>query len=213
MLSAGMNLVMTVIGFTMSVMFIVFVCTRLICARIQLISSRRSFPVASRSDLSTLERGVHGLQPVVVAKFPTKNYSDECFVASDDAQCIVCLSEYHANDTLRILPYCGHFFHVTCIDTWLQQHSTCPVCRLLLREFSEKKQLKQPLFGSAIRSHFGTQQYGFPSRNDSRGMDPGLENSGGDASEAGENISLATEDDEAAVKDSGNKHVESPSNL
>ncbi|KAK8999243.1 hypothetical protein V6N11_070419 [Hibiscus sabdariffa] len=217
MMSAGMNLVMTVIGFTMSVMFIVFVCTRLICARIQLIASRRSFPVASRSDLSIvtfgmvqLERGVHGLEPVAVANFPTKNYGDECFSASDDAQCIVCLSEYHADDILRILPYCGHFFHVTCIDTWLQQHSTCPVCRLSLREFSEKKRLKQPLFGSAVRSHSGMQRYSFQSRNDSC-LD--LENSGGDASEAGVNISPATEDDEAAIKDSGNKHVESPSNL
>ncbi|KAK9019636.1 hypothetical protein V6N11_054151 [Hibiscus sabdariffa] len=252
MMSAGMNLVMTVIGFTMSVMFIVFVCTRLICARIQLIASRRSFPVASRSDLSIvtlgmvqLERGVRGLEPVAVANFPTKNYGDECFSASDDAQsrtfsilvlkwmviemstrlgrfrsrvriycvivrCIVCLSEYHTDDILRILPYCGHFFHVTCIDTWLQQHSTCPVCRLSLREFSEKKRLKQPLFGSAVRSHSGTRRHGFQSRNDSH-LD--LENSGGNASEAGENISPATEDDETATKDSGNKHVESPSNL
>ena len=52
MTSSGTNLVMTVIGFTVSTMFIVFVCTRLICARIQLISSRRSFAISSRSDLS-----------------------------------------------------------------------------------------------------------------------------------------------------------------
>ncbi|KAK8991995.1 hypothetical protein V6N11_044887 [Hibiscus sabdariffa] len=65
-----------------------------------LIASRRSFPVASRSDLSMLERGLHGLEPVVVANFPTKKYSDACFSASEDAQCIVCLSEYHANDIL-----------------------------------------------------------------------------------------------------------------
>ncbi|PKH67485.1 hypothetical protein CRG98_050158, partial [Punica granatum] len=52
MMSNGINLVMTVIGFAVSTMFIVFVCTRLICARIQLSASRRSFPLASRSDLS-----------------------------------------------------------------------------------------------------------------------------------------------------------------
>lgn len=52
MISGGVNLVMTVIGFAVSTMFIVFVCTRLVCARIQLNASRRSFPVASRSDLS-----------------------------------------------------------------------------------------------------------------------------------------------------------------
>ena len=52
MMSSGINLVMTVIGFTVSTLFIVFVCTRLVCARIHLNASRRSFPIASRSDLS-----------------------------------------------------------------------------------------------------------------------------------------------------------------
>ena len=51
MISTGLNLVMTVIGFSVSTMFIVFVCTRLVCARIHFNASRRSFPVASRSDL------------------------------------------------------------------------------------------------------------------------------------------------------------------
>lgn len=51
MIGSGVNLVMTVIGFAVSTMFIVFVCTRLVCARIQLTASRRAFPAAIRSDL------------------------------------------------------------------------------------------------------------------------------------------------------------------
>ncbi|RVW71427.1 hypothetical protein CK203_058108 [Vitis vinifera] len=86
MISGGVNLVMTVIGFAVSTMFIVFVCTRLVCARIQLNASRRSFPVASRSDLSILERGLHGLEPAVVANFPTKKFADEFFSPAEDAQ-------------------------------------------------------------------------------------------------------------------------------
>ncbi|XP_042511903.1 uncharacterized protein LOC122087012 isoform X4 [Macadamia integrifolia] len=86
MITPGINLVMTVIGFAVSTMFIVFVCTRLICARIQLSASRRSFPTASRSDLSVLERGLHGLEPVVVATFPTKKFSDNFFASGEDSQ-------------------------------------------------------------------------------------------------------------------------------
>lgn len=52
MISSGINLVMTVIGFAVSTTFIVFVCTRLVCARIHLNATRRSFPIASRSNLS-----------------------------------------------------------------------------------------------------------------------------------------------------------------
>lgn len=43
--------------------------------------------------------------------------------------------EYEEKDILRLLPYCGHNFHVACIDMWLKQHSTCPVCRVSLLNY------------------------------------------------------------------------------
>ncbi|XP_039173490.1 RING-H2 finger protein ATL52-like [Eucalyptus grandis] len=33
------------------------------------------------------------------------------------------------DETLRLLPKCNHAFHVPCIDTWLQSHTNCPLCR------------------------------------------------------------------------------------
>ncbi|XP_031475249.1 RING-H2 finger protein ATL80-like [Nymphaea colorata] len=152
MIGSGVNLVMTVIGFAVSTMFIVFVCTRLVCARIQLTASRRAFPATIRSDLGMLERGIHGLEPVLLSSFPTKKFSDEFFSSGEDSQCTVCLGEYQDKDMLRILPYCGHAFHITCIDIWLQQHSTCPVCRISLRDSPDRKRLLQPLFSPAFRS-------------------------------------------------------------
>ncbi|KAI4384363.1 hypothetical protein MLD38_002530 [Melastoma candidum] len=151
MISSGINLVMTVIGFGVSILFIVFICARLICARIQLHAIRRrraasSFPVSSRTDLAVLERGLHGLEPVMISNFPTKKYGLDGFSPCvEHSQCTVCLSEYRHGDMLRILPNCGHSFHATCIDIWLQEHSTCPVCRVSLREFPEKSQPKPPI--------------------------------------------------------------------
>ncbi|PON44142.1 43kDa postsynaptic protein [Parasponia andersonii] len=236
MISSGINLVMTVIGFAVSTLFIVFVCTRLICARIHLNALTRSFPIASRSDLSILERGLHGLEPVVVASFPTKKYSDAFFSSSEDAQCTACLEEYHDDDILRILPYCGHSFHVTCIDIWLQQHSTCPICRTSLCECPDRKRLMQPLFSSAIRSRYGTESIDSQSRYETESVDSHscqyvLTNNGSrshencglnsiqqdhlptkvNPAEAGENISSIVEGN-LSPKDLANKHVESPSN-
>lgn len=227
MISSGTNLVMTVIGFAVSTMFIVFVCTRLICARIQLNARRRSFAYASRSDLSILERGLHGLEPLAVANFPTKKYADVFFTSAEDAQCIVCLAEYQEQDALRILPICGHSFHKTCIDIWFQQHSTCPVCRISLRGTPEKKRFMQPLFSSAIRSHCAmdslnissnlcpsAEQRHSPRLHDSLRTDSITDAQcppeGGMMVVTGNNVIL--NEDSQNTKNSENKQVESPSN-
>ncbi|KAG5034447.1 hypothetical protein JHK87_009357 [Glycine soja] len=43
--------------------------------------------------------------------------------------CAVCLNKFEAAEVLRLLPKCKHAFHVECVDTWLDAHSTCPLCR------------------------------------------------------------------------------------
>ncbi|CAI9180323.1 unnamed protein product [Rangifer tarandus platyrhynchus] len=42
--------------------------------------------------------------------------------------CSICITEYTEGNTLRILP-CSHEFHDHCIDHWLAEHITCPICR------------------------------------------------------------------------------------
>lgn len=46
--------------------------------------------------------------------------------------CAICLVEFGEGDEIRILPQCGHGFHVSCIDPWLGSHSSCPSCRQIL---------------------------------------------------------------------------------
>ncbi|KAL1553875.1 RING-type E3 ubiquitin transferase [Salvia divinorum] len=51
----------------------------------------------------------------------------------DGLECAVCLTRFEAEEVLRLLPKCKHAFHVECVDTWLDQHSTCPLCRYRVR--------------------------------------------------------------------------------
>ena len=47
-------------------------------------------------------------------------------------RCPICLAEYADAEVLRKLPLCGHVFHIRCVDSWLENQVTCPVCRIVL---------------------------------------------------------------------------------
>ncbi|CAN6312848.1 unnamed protein product [Urochloa humidicola] len=49
--------------------------------------------------------------------------------ASAALECAVCLAEVRDGERGRLLPRCGHRFHVECIDRWFMANSTCPICR------------------------------------------------------------------------------------
>lgn len=140
MLGSGMNLVTTVIGFGMSFTFIVFFCVRLICGRIRSADSQAAaLNVQRHSDVDPPEHSINGLEPVVMAAIPMIKYNRETFDSGEDAQCTICLGEYQEREILRIMPTCGHNFHLTCIDEWLHKQSTCPICRLSLNDLIETK--------------------------------------------------------------------------
>lgn len=144
-----MNLITTVIGFGMSATFIVFVCTRLICGRLRGVESRQMFEIDSRIDLEQPEHRISGLEPVMVAAIPTMKFNREAFSSVEDAQCSICLGEYQEKEVLRIMPKCGHNFHLSCIDVWLRKQSTCPVCRLSLQDSFETKHVRPEAFDTA----------------------------------------------------------------
>ncbi|KAF6984022.1 hypothetical protein CFC21_002085, partial [Triticum aestivum] len=45
------------------------------------------------------------------------------------AECAICLTEFGEREEVRVMPQCGHGFHVDCVDTWLRSNSSCPSCR------------------------------------------------------------------------------------
>ncbi|KAF7090499.1 hypothetical protein CFC21_093244 [Triticum aestivum] len=43
--------------------------------------------------------------------------------------CAVCLSPFVPDAELRLLPACRHAFHAACVDAWLRNTPSCPLCR------------------------------------------------------------------------------------
>ncbi|KAL7207258.1 hypothetical protein ACSBR1_029254 [Camellia fascicularis] len=88
------------------------------CAWIRRISARSAAPHLPPNK---------GLKKKVLKSLPKLTYtSDDAAKFSD---CAICLTEFVAGDEIRVLPQCGHGFHVQCIDMWLGSHSSCPSCR------------------------------------------------------------------------------------
>ncbi|XP_016476034.1 RING-H2 finger protein ATL70-like [Nicotiana tabacum] len=72
-----------------------------------------------------------GLNEDILRNYPKLLYSEAKVHKGefDVSGCSICLADYKDSDLLRILPDCGHIFHVKCIDPWLRLHTTCPICR------------------------------------------------------------------------------------
>ncbi|XP_063161824.1 E3 ubiquitin-protein ligase RNF6 [Candoia aspera] len=72
---------------------------------------------------------LRGLTKDQIDNLSTRNYGN---AHSEDDEiskmCSVCINEYVVGNKLRQLP-CTHEFHFHCIDRWLSENSTCPICR------------------------------------------------------------------------------------
>ncbi|XP_008694726.1 E3 ubiquitin-protein ligase RLIM-like [Ursus maritimus] len=71
----------------------------------------------------------HHDQPTGLTKAQIDNLPIRSFGKSGALKaCSICITEYTEGNRLHILP-CSHEFHVHCIDRWLSENSTCPICR------------------------------------------------------------------------------------
>ncbi|KAM7263155.1 hypothetical protein ACFE04_000838 [Oxalis oulophora] len=71
-----------------------------------------------------------GVEANILNKIPILGYeATQNLFRVQQAECVICLECLEDGVTVRLLPKCGHFFHVSCIDEWLTAHTSCPFCR------------------------------------------------------------------------------------
>ncbi|KAK1355557.1 RING-H2 finger protein ATL72 [Heracleum sosnowskyi] len=78
-----------------------------------------------------------GVKRHTLRNIPIAIYGSE--VKFSTSECPICLAEFVEGEKVRVLPKCSHGFHVKCIDTWLESHSSCPNCRRSLLERSTSR--------------------------------------------------------------------------
>ncbi|XP_007203534.2 E3 ubiquitin-protein ligase ATL42 [Prunus persica] len=69
-----------------------------------------------------------GIDKTVIEALPFFRFSS-LKGSKEGLECSVCLSKFEDIEVLRLLPKCKHAFHISCIDHWLEKHSSCPLCR------------------------------------------------------------------------------------
>ncbi|WKX98838.1 hypothetical protein Q1695_014039 [Nippostrongylus brasiliensis] len=73
-----------------------------------------------------LQRRLFNAARKALMRIPTR-----CLKVGDaelDIDCAVCIDPYQIGDVVRTLP-CRHVYHKSCIDPWLLEHRTCPMCK------------------------------------------------------------------------------------
>lgn len=48
---------------------------------------------------------------------------------TENEMCSICRNQFQMNEICRKINQCQHYFHQSCVDSWLSRNSTCPVCR------------------------------------------------------------------------------------
>ncbi|KAL7122054.1 hypothetical protein ACP275_01G021900 [Erythranthe tilingii] len=79
-------------------------------------------------DLTGPRSRFSGLDRTLIETLPFFRFSS-LKGSKDGLECSVCLSRFDESEILRLLPKCRHAFHMSCIDKWLESHSSCPLCR------------------------------------------------------------------------------------
>ncbi|KAL0457005.1 UNVERIFIED_CONTAM: RING-H2 finger protein ATL16 [Sesamum latifolium] len=71
-----------------------------------------------------------GLNEAAIRSIPVFKFKKRDEAADvKSCECAVCLNEFLEEEKLRVIPDCGHVFHIDCIDVWLQNNANCPLCR------------------------------------------------------------------------------------
>uniref|UniRef100_A0A672RUB3 RING-type E3 ubiquitin transferase n=1 Tax=Sinocyclocheilus grahami TaxID=75366 RepID=A0A672RUB3_SINGR len=74
------------------------------------------------------EEHPRGLTKEQIDNLVTRTYGQVNLEGELGRACSVCINEYAQGNKLRRLP-CAHEFHIHCIDRWLSENNTCPICR------------------------------------------------------------------------------------
>uniref|UniRef100_M1B9X9 RING-type E3 ubiquitin transferase n=1 Tax=Solanum tuberosum TaxID=4113 RepID=M1B9X9_SOLTU len=89
-------------------------------------------PVGSGTSVHTPPPAPQGLDPIFINDLPIILHAT-CSGSSTVIECCICLGIFQDGDKVKVLPSCQHSYHSDCVDRWLRNQSSCPLCRASLQ--------------------------------------------------------------------------------
>ena len=115
--------------------------------RIAAVLQRLPVHVFEMSDSGKGEDSIEGATEVCTQNGPGMDTAHATASANEQHDssseiCVVCMSQYEGGDCICTLP-CRHEFHKACVEPWLREHFTCPLCKLDLAAQAEDDALDE----------------------------------------------------------------------
>uniref|UniRef100_A0A6A7FSN4 Protein goliath-like n=1 Tax=Hirondellea gigas TaxID=1518452 RepID=A0A6A7FSN4_9CRUS len=76
-----------------------------------------------------LQKHLSNAAKKALSKIPVKNIKSGDKEISLEECCAICIEPYAVAEAVRVLP-CKHEFHKMCVDPWLLNQRTCPMCKM-----------------------------------------------------------------------------------
>ncbi|KAJ9172379.1 hypothetical protein P3X46_015624 [Hevea brasiliensis] len=86
------------------------------------------YKVPGSENPSTSLQQASSSSPSAEMKQDSRKADGSMKASEDELTCSICLEQVNRGELVRSLP-CLHQFHTNCIDPWLRQQGTCPVCK------------------------------------------------------------------------------------
>lgn len=126
----GRGLAFLLVSFSVIILAVFFVYVRSVCfARRVSTTSTEDHAISSTAPRPSR---LSGLDAATIDSFPIFLHRSSASSGSEQSECSICLVDFRDEEKLKVLPECLHAYHSECVDKWLTQQSSCPLCRASL---------------------------------------------------------------------------------
>jgi hypothetical protein len=136
--SLEMNAVLELDAFTRLLLLLIFFALFVrVCYVYFSMQSDDHVHLNSNDNVTTIQqrddkKPVTGLPRSIINSYQTFTFDKNQIATINndyDTTCSICISDYNESEILKMMPQCRHFFHQSCVDTWLKVNASCPICR------------------------------------------------------------------------------------